>query len=176
MKKNMMMNWKINSIILIFFLTSHFSAAQEGVYILHPSIGDTIDRVEKLDYSIFPKTHNPDFKEAYITMKNDSFFLNAIYFENFKKERYLPKEEIIEAQKGIEKVNAYYRLLADSSKTNYTSTNYNSDKMKMDMKGALGESAKKEARMYQRLQEDQRRAKMIGRGTDNPQEIRIEFK
>lgn len=44
------------------------------------------------------------------------------------------------------------------------------------MNGALGEKSKKEARMYQRIQDDQRRAKMIGRGTDNPQELRIEFK
>ncbi len=172
----MMMNWKINSYILVFILISHFSIAQEGVYILHPTIGDTIDRVEKLDYSIFPKTKNPDFKKAYITFKNDSFILKAIYLKNIKTERYLPKEEIIEAQKGIEKINAYYRLRADSSEIDYTSTNYNSNKIKIDMHGALGENAKKEARMYQRLKEDQNRAKMVGRGTNNPQELRIEFK
>ena len=102
----MMMNWKINSFIILFFLFSLKLNAQEGVYILHPSVGDTIDRVEKLDYSIFPKTKNPNFKVAYITMKNDSFILNAVYFENYKIERFLPTEEIIEAQKGIEKINA----------------------------------------------------------------------
>ena len=168
MKKSMMMNWKINSFIILFFLFSLKLNAQEGVYILHPSVGDTIDRVEKLDYSIFPKTKNPNFKVAYITMKNDSFILNAVYFENYKIERFLPTEEIIEAQKGIEKINAYYRLQADSTQIKYSSSNYNSNKIKIDMNGALGEKAKKEARMYQRIQDDQRRAKMIGRGTDNP--------
>jgi hypothetical protein len=58
----------------VFLIVSAFILAQ-GVYPLHPSVGDTIDLNEKLDYSLFPKVDNNNFVYAIIGFNNNNFQL-----------------------------------------------------------------------------------------------------
>ena len=93
----------MNSFLLSVLLLSFSIVSAQQSYPLHPSIGDTIDRNEKLDYSLFPAVANQDFKFAIIEFAKDSFFL-AISNSNTSviKTKFLSKEELIEAQKTIE--------------------------------------------------------------------------
>ena len=176
-----------------FIILSELNAQNRDVYPLHPSVGDTIDVTEKLDYSLFPIVENTNFKSATIKFENDTFFLVVDYEEidtsltvqgaivsvyTSSNEFPLNQDQIIEEQKKIEKVNAYYRLMAEEKKkekeqpTNYTK---NTKKYPVRLEGAMSEQMKKQARMNIRLKEDSRRQQEFEMGL-RPREMRIEFK
>ena len=157
----------MNSFLLSVLLLSFSIVSAQQSYPLHPSIGDTIDRNEKLDYSLFPAVANQDFKFAIIEFAKDSFFL-AISNSNTSviKTKFLSKEELIEAQKTIEKVNRYYRYQANqpADTNSYQSqlTEVKGRPIRMD--GPMTEQIKKEARMNIRLREDERRRREFDQG------------
>jgi hypothetical protein len=181
MKINMRMkNWKIKkaSSFFLFYLLIK-SVNSQPYYPLHPSVGDTIDRIEKLDYALFPKIENPELLHCFIDFENDQYFLLAFYQGKQEAQKIgLTQEEIVEAQQNIEKINAYYLRKRRSDSLQAIKDEYPnkpSGKAPVLMNGSLSEQAKKEARMYRRLQEDRRRMENHRRGIQ-PNEIRLEFK
>ncbi|MCB0802252.1 MAG: hypothetical protein HND54_06600 [Bacteroidetes bacterium] len=154
-------------------------ASAQDVYPLHPSIGDTLHAIDKLDYSLFPDISNSDFQFGTISFENDTFYLNANYINQFQKFA-LSKESIIEAQQNIEKVNAYYRLKAkEDLESTQKAENYYGDKPSgktpVFLNEAMNDQIKKEARMFLRIQEDAQRLRDHQNGI-RPNEIRIQFK
>jgi hypothetical protein len=139
----------------------------QNIYPLHPSVGDTIERTEKLDYSLFSFIPNSDFDYATIVFLRDSFYLAVKSFNNESTSKeFLSKDALIEAQKSIEKINKYYRYLA--TKKNDTSS-YQPQIRKpkappLRMDGPMTEQMKKEARMNVRLKDDARRQREIDQG------------
>ncbi len=168
-----------------FFLT--IISAQD-VYPLHPSVGDTIDVDEKLDYSLFPKIDNDGFQYATIQFKGEKFVLIVNSIDLIDKEVGLEaetvsdidlsQEEIIEEQQKIQKVNAYYKYLAEeASKPKKSVVSAPGKAVPIRLEGAMSEKMKKEARMNVRLKEDNRRLQEFEMGLrPNPRELRIEFK
>ena len=136
-------------------------------YPLHPSIGDTIDRNEKLDYSLFPSIANQYFELATISFEEDSFYL-VIAFKNLDstQKMLLSKAALIQAQQNIEKVNQYYRYKANQPKdTNSYKSSLGEHKSRpIRMDGPMTEQMKKEARMNIRLREDERRRREYEQG------------
>jgi hypothetical protein len=171
---------KSKTIILILFFISNASFSQE-VYPLHPSIGDTLELDEKIDYSLFYFIPNTGFKYATISFEIDSFYLNSIYSDSISK-KVLTKEMIIEAQQNIEKINNYYRLKAEKDKLEIR--NKSNSKSYVDRPTGktpiisnpiLNENMKKEARMNIRLQEDAIRMKEY-QYNNQTRQLRIELK
>lgn len=172
---------------LLLFLSCLFikAAISQDVYPLHPSVGDSIDLEEKLDYSLFPKIDNNGFEYATIQFEDDMFKLVVFVKYNDKEtglemettyQEVLTQEEIIEEQQKIQKVNAYYRYLAEEEKKPKTNTTQPSPKsVPIRLEGPMSEKMKKEARMSTRLKEDSRRAQEFEMGL-RPRELRIEFK
>jgi hypothetical protein len=141
-------------------------------YPLHPSVGDTIELIEKLDYALFPKAKNPDLTYCLIDYhQDDGEFKLLVKYQNQSEFLVLPlsKDELIEAQKNIEKINQFYKQQAirDSiAATENKFPNKPSGKAPVIMSGPMLERAKKQARMYQRLEEDRRDREMDSRKVD----------
>ena len=164
-------------ILSFLFVLNNNKVNSQNTYPLHPSIGDTIDRTEKLDYSLFPFISNESFEYAHIIFLNDSFYLELKNYDNdLKFRKYLSKNQLIDAQKSIEKVNQYYRYLAKQKlDTSYYQPQSRETKLPpLRIDGPMTEQMKKEARMNMRLKEDARRQKEVQQGTRQG-ELFIEF-
>jgi hypothetical protein len=161
--------------LLLFFLLTRVLAQ---VYPLHPSVGDTLDRLEKLDYSLFPEVNNQGFNYAVIQYRENNFYLDAGYENKDSLQSFLlSQENIIEAQQNIEKINAYYRYEKEAEKKTSSSNSLNSSSKinNLRLDGPMSEQMKKESRMNVRLEEDARRMQEFQQGL-RPREIHIEFK
>jgi|GEM_PF-1377523 len=173
------MRFLITTTLLLF---SIYSSAQD-IYPLHPSVGDTIDLNEKLDYSLFPKSPNRGFNFATIKFLNSGFVLienrsrkqpNSL-IRTFKDSTSLPQEEIIEEQKKIQKINAFYLYLADEA-AKPKKEEYKTVEKQIPVRFDTPVSKKilKEARMKTRILLDQRRMEEFQMGL-RPREMRIQF-
>ena len=122
-------------------------------------MGDTIDKLEKLDYSLFPKIDNDAFQEARIRFENEKFYLEVTDTANNLIKVAVEREELIEAQQNIEKINEYYRLAEKQKQREeeYPTTSAPKKKYPIRMEGPMSEQMRKEARMHNRLKEDARR-------------------
>ena len=160
-------------LLVLFFLS--FKLTAQDVYPLHPSIGDTLDLLEKLDYSLFPEVENNGFQYALITYRTDAFFLTSHFDNDSVASTKLDQETIIEAQQNIEKVNAYYRYLKEKETTEKNSTIHTDKAPPIRLEGPMSDKMRKEARMNVRLQEDARRMQEFQQGL-RPRELHIEFK
>jgi hypothetical protein len=169
----------------VFLLVSAFILAQ-GVYPLHPSVGDTIDLNEKLDYSLFPKVDNNNFVYAIIGFNNNNFQLYTLLEEVVDEETglvlayrdslILKQEQIIEEQQKIQKINAYYHYLAQEAKKPKQKESFPVLERKIPVRfdGPIAERMKKQARMKTRLADDQRMMNDFQMGM-RPREMRLEF-
>ena len=169
----------------VFLIVSTFISAQ-GLYPLHPSVGDTIDLNEKLDYSLFPKVENNDFVYAIIDFNNNNFQLYTLLEEIIDEETglvlayrdslILKQKQIIEEQQKIQKINAYYHYLAEEAKKPTQKENFPVLERKIPVRfdGPIAERMKKEARMKTRLADDKRMMNDFQMGM-RPREVRLEF-
>ncbi len=163
-------------ILLPFLLLLSFSAISQIYYPLHPSVGDTLERLEKLDYSLFPKVSNTEFAYALIQFDNDNYHLIVTDLEGNTSNKEIRKEDLIEAQRNIEKVNAYYKWLADDKVRKEKEAKLMESKRSQPIRieGPMTEQMKKEARMNVRLREDARRRREVEQGIRS-NDIYIEF-
>ncbi len=156
---------------LLSALITPFAHAQT-YYPLHPSVGDTIELIEKLDYALFPKAKNPELIYCLIDYVEESGDFKLLVKYKIKQQYTmlpLSKNELIEAQKNIEKINQFYKQKAIRDSTQAFENqfpNKPSGKAPVLMTGPMLERAKKQARMYQRLEEDRRDREMDIRRVD----------
>ena len=97
--------------LIVFFIGIVFNIscyAQRDIFILHPLVGDTIDKNEKLNYFLFPKTDNADFKFCFITHSNDQFFVNSHYVNDSVSIQPIDTTEIRQYMVNLDKFLAYY--------------------------------------------------------------------
>lgn len=174
----------MKNILLFFCILLIQNVNSQNVYPLHPSVGDTIDVTEKLDYSLFPEIENSGFQYATIQFKKNKFILEIVERDIDKETgleietsygQDLSQEKIIEEQQKIQKINAYYKYLAEeATKPKKQPTQAIQKSVPIRFEGAMSEKMKKEARMNLRLKEDSRRMQEFEMGL-RPREVRIEF-
>lgn len=164
----------------LFLLCNIIVSIGQNVYPLHPSVGDTIDLNEKLDYSLFEKTKNTEFGPATIQFINNEFVLIFTYIDSATSLEIhttvsISQEDIIAEQQKIQKINAYYKYLAEEEK-NPKPKEYKVLEQKLPIRfdGPISEKIKKDARMKVRLVEDQRRMDEFQMGL-RPREMILEF-
>lgn len=63
--------------VIVFLILQIGAFTQEQLIVLHPSVGDTIDRNERNDFLLFPEITIPDFESATIHSKTDKFYLHV---------------------------------------------------------------------------------------------------
>jgi len=67
------------TVAVIVFMVLQISAfAQEQLIVLHPAVGDTIDRNERNVFLLFPEITNADFMTATIQLKTDKLYLHVL--------------------------------------------------------------------------------------------------
>lgn len=185
LEKNMVMTktilMRFNLILTFVFSLSSFQLFCQNAYPLHPSVGDTLEQIEKLDYSLFPFIDNEPFDYGVIGFEGESFVLK-IHTESANWKQKLSQEQIIEAQQNIEKINAYYRLKAEKEALEQKekeearyAANRPSGKEPVIFDDARTNQMKKEARMMVRLREDRLRMQNTP-GNIQPNQLRFEFK
>lgn len=166
----------MKSFLLSFFLLISLTAISQTYYPLHPSVGDTIDRLEKLDYSLFPSIPNTEFGYALIQFKDDSYQI-LVSDQNGKSNlKKVSKEQLIEAQQNIEKINAYYKRMASEKLKDENKADIGTAKKSIPIRieGPMSEQMRKEARMNIRLREDSRRQREVEQGLRH-NEVIFEF-
>lgn len=171
--KTIWMNLKIK-LLLIAISVLGYAKAQTAVYPLHPSIGDTLSQVEKLDYSLFPEISNQTFDFAFITFEKGNYVLNVHEKDSVNQEVILTQAMVVEAQQNIQKINQYYRLKATLDSSKQQSDVQLEKKAPILFNESMNEEMRKQARMDWRLKEDARRMKEFEQGI-RPNELRIEF-
>jgi hypothetical protein len=168
----------VNKLLLILFVFPLSIWGQE-YYPLHPVIGDTLEAVEKKDYSLFPKVSNKNLDYCLIVVDSNKLKLNAFYTADTAKSFPLDHSEIVEAQQIIEKINAYYRT-KDQPSSSYSESVVKKSKSKTSaspliQQSQMSEKAQKEARMQLRIEADQKRLRDHERGL-RPNNLHIEFR
>lgn len=181
----------MNRIVLFLFMAMSFSFAKtQNFYPLHPSIGDTIDLNEKLDYSLFDSVPNANYKYGVIEFYNNNFYLRVesqdnsninletgLEIENYSSEKLLlTQEKIISEQMKIEKVNAYFKYVAEEAKKPKKDPRISVSKPpSLRIEGPMSDQMKKEVRITSRLKEEQRRSRDFEMGL-RPRNAFIEFR
>lgn len=164
---------------LIVLGTKGFLFGQETPhYLLHPSVGNTIERQEKLDCSLFPFLENDDFEMAVIGYEDQAYFILAKYSDiDTMSRKLLDQEQIVNAQRNIEKINAFYRRQAKAQTEESPSINMMKQQAnsKATLNAPMSEQIKKDIRMNQRLRDDEIRRQEFMNGT-RPNQIHIEFR
>lgn len=170
--------------ILSFFCLLVSFGFSQTTYPLHPSVGDTIELNEKLDYSLFDSIANENFLFAWIEFQKDNFYLISTWKSDlvvplseatFTTKYLLSQEQIIEEQKKIEKVNTYYRYLAEEAKKPKKAPEKSISKAPpIRLQGPMSEHMKKEVRMNNRLKDEQRRSREFKLGL-RPRNMFIQF-
>ena len=171
-------------ILTTFLIFAGLPSFAQDVYPLHPSVGDTTDRNEKLDYSLFVKSANSGFNYATINYLSDGFVLienrsrkqpNGL-IRQYTDTTELTQNQIIKEQQKIQKVNAYYQYLAkEAEKPKVELPKKMDKKMPIRFEGPISEKMLKEDRMRARLLEDQRRMQDFEMGL-RPREVSIQFR
>lgn len=162
-------------LFVIALLISVGSKAQIAIYPLHPSIGDTLSQIEKLDYSLFPDIPNQTYDFGFITFEENNYVLNVLQKDKDSTKIILTQSMVVEAQQNIEKVNQYYRLKATLDSTKRSSGPTLEKKAPILFNESMNDEMRKQARMDWRMKQDAIRMKEFEQGL-RPNELRIEFK
>lgn len=164
--------------IIFILLLCPLMAVAQSLYPLHPVIGDTLEVIEKKDYSLFPKVSNKALGYCLIYPDSNQLKLKAVYAGDSISTFDLDHSEIVEAQQIIEKINEYYRS-KDKTTDDYSRSvvmkKESSDKASpLLQQGEMNKKAQKDARMQLRIEADRQRIKDHERGL-RPNNLHIEF-
>jgi|SRR5690554_1599808 len=168
----------MKTILVVLCLLSLKIYSQE-TYPLHPAVGDTISLMEKIDYALFPEISNKQFAFLTITYAESRFYLKS--YDSISMLISIDTafiEEIVEAQKNIEKINAYYSIKAEgntSSESVMFTKNSKQTLSPLVFNDGQREKTQKEVRMEVRLREAKARSHEHQKGY-RPNSISIEFK
>lgn len=99
-----------NLIILVFLCFIRFipSYSQDSIFVLHPAVGDTIDKKEKIDFELFPEFKNSDFKFGIIFSIGEKKTLNVYTLSNSITTKELDEAGIMEYRSNTEKLQEFY--------------------------------------------------------------------
>jgi hypothetical protein len=84
------------------------SFAQDTLFVLHPLVGDTIDKTEKMNYLLFPSIPNDDFKYCYLTRSNEQFFVNSYALNDSISIQPIDTTELRQYRINLDKFLAFY--------------------------------------------------------------------
>lgn len=92
---------------LIGIILSFHCYSQDHLFVLHPLVGDTIDRNEKLTYFLFPEINDSDFKFCTITHFKSDYSINVHSINESVTFKKLDSIEMRQAIVRLDKVMEY---------------------------------------------------------------------
>lgn len=160
-------------VFLIMFFVCTLSYSQSNLFVLHPLVGDTISKTEKIKFVLFPEIDNQNFQNGTITFSAEGYFLHYQTQGNEVATKQLSDSEISQYRINLDKLNEYYTNLSknDSLKGKVKSVveikNVNDGEIN---KNLINDETKnkivKEAIMDTRMKEDAEQLNQIKKGND----------
>jgi len=163
-----------NFITLLFGLFIVFSSySQNNLFVLHPLVGDTISKTEKIKFLLFPEIDNQNFLNGTITHSEEGYFLHYQTSGNKIDTKQISDSEISQYQVNLGKLDEYYSNLGknDSIKGKAKSVmeiegekdgKINKSLINDETKNRISQEAIRDARM----KEDAERFDQIKKGND----------
>lgn len=155
---------------IIFMLNCY---SQDSLFVLHPLVGDTIDKNEKTNYMLFQEISDSVFKYGYITHSKDGYFINYCILDNSMSISKLDTSLIIQYRTNLDKLSEYYSNQAQKDSIK------NAKKMVLDLNPLYStfkndkiiapetrDKIENELRQNNRLNGDAERAKYVKQGTE----------
>lgn len=161
------------TVLLIGIILSFQCFSQDHLFVLHPLVGDTITRSEKLNYLLFRDINDSDFKYCTITHSTDGYFVHTHTINDSVAIKQVDSTEIRETIVKLDKVIDYYSAQAkqDSLKKNEKlSLDFKDKDSNFNLDNIIGEDAKdrifKEVRSENRMKGDAERLELREQGTE----------
>lgn len=82
--------------------------SQDSLFVLHPIVGEIIDRNEKIDYLLFPEINDSLFNYCQIKQVEEKFIVNSYFVSDSTVTILLNISDINQYQKNIDKLYDYY--------------------------------------------------------------------
>jgi len=97
---------------ILFLFISHLSFSQDSIFVLHPFVGDTIDKFEKTKFLLFPEINDSSFCYGQIHYSDKKYLLYS-YSENNTTPKIdeIDSLTIKEYNRNIQKLLDYYTAL-----------------------------------------------------------------
>ncbi len=99
------------TILTSFFLFSFVSVFSQNIYILHPSVGDTIDQIERENYLLFNDIHTEDCRFIVIKETSDNYFIECINETEIVSVNKVEVAELNKYANNIDKIDKYWESL-----------------------------------------------------------------
>ncbi len=93
---------------LTVFLLNLNVYSQKNLYVLHPLVGDTIDKIEKIQYMLFQEIADSNFRHCYLTFSDGEYFVNTCTLNGSIHITQVDSSLINRYKVNIEKLNQYY--------------------------------------------------------------------
>lgn len=150
--------------------------SQDGLIVLHPIVGDTIDKDEKVNYLLFPEITDSLFIYCQINKVADKYYATSFLVRDSLLTIQLNGTEINLYKENIEKLNAYYSSQPESDSINNLRAFILRDGNSFKIVDIIidNEKISNEARSEERLKEDAERLKLQKQGAD-PGGLYIDF-
>ncbi len=118
----------IVTILMAWKISTAFS--QDTVYVLHPIIGELIDKQERKDYLLFTEFNDSSFYYCFVKYGNGKFYVTARFQKDSVEVEEVDLATLKQYHQNIEKLNQYYILKAkrNSSDRADNTRSYNDSK------------------------------------------------
>jgi len=161
------------TLFLIGIVLSLSTFSQGRFYVLHPLVGDTIDKNEKFNYILFGNIEDSKFNYCTLTHTKDAYFINLFSPDNtgstIEVDSAELKQYIVQLDKVME-FNANEGKVDTTKKDNLHNGNLNDLHSKGLENSLINEHSKdrilKEVRTQTRMNEDAQRYEQGKNGTD----------
>lgn len=159
--------------LLVWIVFGWYGYSQNSPIVLHPLVGDTIDKNEKIKYLLFPEINASDFKYGTISRTGNGYVLRYFDEKNNELSQSLDSSSFRQYRINLEKLNDYYSnqekgdtlkvreksiLEQRSDRSHELKSKFVDDKTKDDIS--------KEAIRNARLKDDAERRKQFENGND----------
>jgi len=158
---------------LLSLLISLSVFSQKQIVVLHPVLGDSIDKVEKVNYLLFPELGDSLFTYGQIHFKNNKFYLHA-YSQTGSTLREIDSLEMKQYYLNVEKLMAYYAYknnpdtLNDSRSVILSSMDTSALQQRIKyLSPEMRKKLSKDSRRYQSLKADAEQKGYIGVDKEN---------
>ena len=89
-------------IFVLFFFSWMQCISQDSLFILHPILGEVIDKNEKKDYLLFPEIADSIFNYGYIQHAGNKYCLNSYLLSDSLLSRIIDTAEIQQYKINVE--------------------------------------------------------------------------
>ncbi len=160
-------------VLLVGLLVVSTAFSQDNPFVLHPLVGDTITKAEKIKFVLFPEISDENFLLGKLVHSAEGYFLHYETAGNVINTKQISDLDINQYQVNLGKLDEYYSNLSknDSTKSKVKSV----VEIKSEQEGKLNKDLindetknkiVKEAIMDARMKEDAEQLNQIKRGND----------